>query len=137
MHHIIYLSWATAPFTTAQLQQLLTSARQRNTELALTGILLYGNGRFMQVLEGEEDRVQHVYAQIRQDARHYNILTFANKPIAARAFQEWAMGFQLLTAPQFEQVVGYLGPPEMPVSLAGFSQTDTFLFDLLRSFVLP
>jgi uncharacterized protein YaaQ len=137
MHHIIYLSWATTPFTTAQLQKLLTGARRRNTELAVTGILLYGNERFVQVLEGEEALVQEVYAQIRQDARHRNILTFANKPVAERAFREWAMGFQALTAPQFEQVVGYLGPPGVPVSLAGFSSTDSHLFDLLRSFMLP
>jgi hypothetical protein len=89
------------------------------------------------VLEGEEALVQEVYAQIRQDPRHHNILTFANKPIAERAFQEWAMGFQSLTKPQFEQIVGYLGPPEVPVSLADFSYSDMHLFDLLRSFVLP
>jgi hypothetical protein len=46
-------------------------------------------------------------------------------------------GFQSLTTPQFEQIVGYLGPPEVPVSLAGFSYSDMHLFDLLRSFVLP
>jgi hypothetical protein len=137
MHHIIYLSWATTPFTTAQLQKLLTGARRRNNELAVTGVLLYGNERFLQVLEGKEALVQEVYAQIRQDPRHHNILTFANKPIAERAFQEWAMGFQSLTTPQFEQIVGYLGPPEVPVSLAGFSYSDMHLFDLLRSFVLP
>jgi uncharacterized protein YaaQ len=137
MHHIIYLSWATRPFTAAQLHQVLTSARRRNTELAVTGVLLYGNERFLQVLEGEADVVQQVYAHIRQDPRHRNILTFANKAVAARAFQEWAMGFQALTAPQFEQVVGYLGPPEAPISLAGLSYQDSHLFDLLRSFVLP
>jgi hypothetical protein len=88
MHHIIYLSWATTPLTTTQLHTLLTSARRRNTELAVTGVLLYGNEQFLQVLEGEEEVVQQVYAQIRQDARHRNILTFANKPVAARAFQQ-------------------------------------------------
>lgn len=137
MHHILYLSWATTPFTPAQLHKLLTSARRRNTELAVTGVLLYGNEQFLQVLEGEEDVVQEVYALIRQDARHHNILTFANKPVAARAFPDWAMGFQVLPAPQFEQLLGYLGPPEVPVSLAGFSYADSRLFDLLRSFVLP
>jgi hypothetical protein len=54
MHHIIYLSRATGPFTEAQLQGLLTRARRRTTELAVTGVLLYGSERFLQVLEGEE-----------------------------------------------------------------------------------
>lgn len=137
MHHIIYLSWATVPFTNAQLQNLLTLARQRNTELAVTGILLYGNERFVQVLEGEESIIREMYAHIRRDTRHSNILTFANKPVAQRAFMEWAMAFQPLSLQQFDDVVGYLGPPDTPVNTAGFSYTDMHLFDLLRSFVLP
>jgi hypothetical protein len=47
------------------------------------------------------------------------------------------MGFQALTSQQVEQVLGYVGPPEVPVSLAGFAYTDRLLFDLLHSFVLP
>jgi hypothetical protein len=137
MHHIIYLSWAVAPFTNAQLQGLLTRARRRNTELAITGILLYGNERFMQVLEGEEAALQEVYAQIRQDPRHYNILTFANKPVAQRAFKEWAMAFQPVTSQQFDDVVGHLGPTDAPVNTSGLSYLDVHLFDMLRSFVLP
>jgi hypothetical protein len=65
---------------------LLTHAQRLNAELAVTGMLLYGNERFLQVLEGEAEVVQEIYAQIKQDARHHNILTFANKPVAERAF---------------------------------------------------
>ncbi|RZJ86778.1 MAG: BLUF domain-containing protein [Hymenobacter sp.] len=137
MHHIIYLSWATISFTNAQLDRLLTGARRRNTELAVTGILFYGNGRFLQVLEGEEEIVQEIYAHIKRDPRHGNILTFANKPIAERAFKEWAMAFQPLASQQFEDIVAYLGPPDVPVNTAGLSDTDRHLFDLLRAFVLP
>lgn len=137
VHHIIYLSWATAPLTNKQLQHLLVCARQRNTQLAVTGILLYGNERFVQVLEGEEEAVQAVYAHIRRDARHQNILTFANKPTAQRAFTDWAMAFQPITSQQFDDVVGHLGPPNTSLHLAGLSCSDGQLFDLLRSFVLP
>lgn len=137
MHHIIYLSWAVAPFTTAQLQRLLTRARQRNTELAITGILLYGNEQFMQVLEGEEEVVQELYAQIRKDPRHHNILTFANKAVAQRAFPEWAMAFPSVSAQQFAAVTGYLPPASVPARVAGFSSADSHLFDVLRSFVQP
>jgi hypothetical protein len=137
MHHIIYLSWTTAPFTDTQLQQLLVRARRRNAELAVTGILFYGNERFMQVLEGEEDTVRELYAQIRQDARHGNILTFANKPVAQRAFTEWAMAFQSVTPQQLEDIIGHLGPTNVPVNTARLPYTDVTLFDLLRSFVLP
>nr|GFC63030.1 hypothetical protein [Tanacetum cinerariifolium] len=137
MHHIIYLSWTTGPFTDKELQQLLTCSRQRNTELAVTGILLYGNEQFLQVLEGEEEVVQGVYARIRRDARHCNVLTFANKAIGQRTFTDWAMAFQPVSSQQLEKVVGYLGAPNAPVNTAGLSYNDMHLFDLLRSFVLP
>ena len=137
MHHIIYLSWATAPFTNAQLQSLLALARRRNAELAVTGILLYGNERFVQVLEGEQEVVKELYAHIRQDARHDNFITFADKPILQRSFKDWAMAFQPVAAQQFDGVVGYLGSPIAPLHVAALSYYDSRLFDLLRSFVQP
>jgi hypothetical protein len=137
MHHIIYLSYALAPFTNAQLQSLLTLARRRNTELAVTGILLYGNERFVQVLEGDEEAVQEIYEHIKRDPRHTNLITFANKPVEARAFKEWAMAFQPVSSQQFDDVVGYLGPLTVPVDTAGLAHADDNLFNLLRSFVQP
>lgn len=137
MHHIIYLSWATVPLTNAQLLGLLKFARRRNTELAITGVLFYGNERFLQVLEGEEEVVRELYAHIRRDARHTNILTFSDKPAAQRAFKEWTMAFQPLSTQQFEDVVGYLGPTNAPVSTSGLADTEGRLFEILRSFVLP
>lgn len=137
MHHIIYLSWAKAAFTDEQLAQLLVRARQRNTELAVTGVLLYGNERFVQVLEGEEHTLQELYALIRRDPRHDNFITFANKPIAQRAFPAWTMAFRPVSSAQLANVVGYLGPTDAPVNMLGLSYHDLHLFDLLHSFVLP
>lgn len=47
------------------------------------------------------------------------------------------MAFQPVSSQQFDDIVGYLGPTGVPVNTAGLSYTDTRLFDLLRSFVLP
>jgi hypothetical protein len=137
MHHIVYLSWATVPFTDKQLQELLVPARRRNMELGITGILLYGNECFLQLLEGEEDVVQELYAHIRRDVRHDTITAIANKAVAQRLFPDWAMAFQLTSARQLDTVVSYLGSPQVAVNTAGLLSTDQHLFDLLRAFVLP
>ena len=137
MHHIIYLSWATTPFTDAQLQELLAVSHTRNALLGVTGILFYGNERFVQVLEGEEAAVRAVYARIRRDARHGNFITYANKPVAQRAFAKWAMAFEPTSPQRFERLVGYLGATTTPVDTTGLSYTDLHLYDLLRSFVEP
>lgn len=137
MHHIIYLSWATVPFTNKQLRELLILARRRNAELGITGLLLYGNECFVQLLEGEKDAVQALYAHIRRDVRHGNIITFVDKAIAQRLFTDWAMAFQSASSQQLDAVAGYLGAPQVAVDTAGLPGTDQRLFDLLRSFVLP
>jgi hypothetical protein len=137
MHHIIYMSYALAPFTSGQLHQLLLSARRRNTELAITGILLYGNERFMQVLEGEETAVRALYELIRADPRHQHVTAYADKPIPARTFSEWAMAFHPSSPHQLLGLAGYPGATTMTVDLASFLPPDAKLFDVLRTFTLP
>jgi Sensors of blue-light using FAD len=53
MFHIVYASSASEAFTGPELQVLLDQARQKNAKFAVTGMLLYKDGNFMQVLEGE------------------------------------------------------------------------------------
>jgi hypothetical protein len=55
--HIVYASSALQPFTTSELQGLLEQARPKKSTLAVTGMLLYKDGNFMEVLEGEEEAV--------------------------------------------------------------------------------
>lgn len=137
MHHIIYLSWATAPFSDEQLRALLQEARSHNASLGVTGMLVYGNGCFLQVLEGEETTVRALYDYIKQDARHRDVTAYANKPITQRAFADWAMAFQATTPAQFEQLVGYLPPTDVTLDASRLSLVDMHLLDLLRSFTQP
>jgi hypothetical protein len=137
MHRIIYLSWASAPLAPGQLQEILGVARRRNTQLAITGILLYGNECFMQVLEGEEATVHTLYEQIKRDTRHCHITAYSDKPITQRAFADWAMAFQEITPPQLEEITGYLAPTEVVLDAERLPLHDMHLIDLLRSFTLP
>lgn len=137
MHHIIYLSWATVPFTNAQLLGLLKLARRRNTELAITGVLFYGNERFLQVLEGERQAVQGLYESIRRDPRHQNIITYVDAPATQRAFPEWGMAFQTGNVQQLVEAAGYLGPLNVRISTLGLSPFERHILALLRSFTQP
>lgn len=137
MHHIIYLSWAVTPFSDTQLQELLATSRTRNALLGVTGVLFYGNERFMQVLEGEEIAVRDLYDHIRRDPRHGNVLTYADKPVAERTFARWSMAFEPVTPQHFERLAGYLGPTRTPIDTTGLSDSDLRIYDMLRSFVEP
>ena len=93
MFHIIYVSTATERLSPSQLRDLLAVARQRNHSLGLTGLLLYANERFIQVLEGPEPAVRKVFETIQRDVRHKNIDTLRLESIEDRHFPDWRMGF--------------------------------------------
>ena len=66
MFQLVYLSSASQPFSEDDLVALLTQARQNNTAHGLTGMLLYKDGNFMQVLEGDEAEVRRLFHTIEQ-----------------------------------------------------------------------
>lgn len=137
MHQIIYMSYAVTPLSTAQLCQLLTLSRSHNAASAITGILLYGNERFVQVLEGQELTVRTLYERIKSDARHRHVTAYADRPITKRTFTQWAMAFQANSAEQAEILVGYLGTAEVAVDVLSILSIDTKLVTVLRDFTLP
>jgi hypothetical protein len=137
MHHLIYLSQATVPFDESQLAYLLAKAREFNTRHRLTGILLYGNDQFFQVLEGEAATVHGLYDRICQDPRHRNVTTYADKAITGRSFADWHMAYQALPPQQFLEFAGYVSPGALQLERTGLSVADTQLLQLLRTFVLP
>lgn len=137
LHHIIYLSRATVGFNDQQLQQLLRQANARNQTLNVTGILLYGQEQFLQVLEGEQTQVQALYESIRQDPRHRDVTTFADKEIQQRAFAGWAMAYHPQDPQQFKEFAGLVSPTELLLEQPNLTQADSQLLQLLRSFVLP
>jgi len=137
VHHIIYLSRATAPFTSADLQDLLVEARTHNAQLDITGVLLYGNEQFVQVLEGEASAVRKLYDSIKRDARHHNVSAYADKAIEQRAFEGWAMAFHEATPAQVAHLLGYVAPGDWTPDPTRLRQADAQLLELLRSFISP
>lgn len=137
LHHIIYLSRATVAFNEQQLQQLLLQANRRNQALGVTGILLYGQEQFLQVLEGEQALVQTLYEHIQQDPRHRDVTTFADKQIGQRAFEGWAMAYHPQDPQQLQQFAGLVSPTDVWVERPNLTLADQQLLQLLRSFVSP
>ncbi|WP_051166937.1 BLUF domain-containing protein [Hymenobacter norwichensis] len=136
MHHLIYSSSATVPFTDAALQELLTTARANNEQLQVTGVLLYHEGQFMQLLEGEASVIKSLYQLIEQDTRHTSIFKLADKPIEARSFSEWAMAFKPIDAEAFAQLKGYQSPDALDTAPQGLSGADALLLNIMRTFMV-
>lgn len=89
---IIYTSQATAPMNQDALRGMVAGASKRNRRLGVTGMLHCSDQAYLQVLEGEEQDVLTLYADILRDGRHDNVHTVAVRPIDARDFGGWSMG---------------------------------------------
>jgi hypothetical protein len=90
---LVYVSTADAPFTPAQLHDLLSVARANNARVGVTGMLLYHDGNFIQALEGPRAAVAALQERIALDPRHHGMLLLYHTRIETRSFAEWSMGF--------------------------------------------
>lgn len=104
--HLIYTSAATQYFESNTLLTLLEKARAKNASLGVTGMLLFENGSFFQILEGQESAVDDLYKTIAQDNRHEKCVTIIREPIAKRSFAEWTMGLGGANAQELDKMVG-------------------------------
>jgi hypothetical protein len=104
--HCVYCSASTRPFAAAELADLLLLARQNNARLGLTGMLLYAEGAFFQVLEGPAEAVDAIYSKIELDTRHAKMTKIIQEPIRRRVFEEWTMGFSAMSREDMETLPG-------------------------------
>ena len=58
---VMYASAALAVFSPRDLAELLAKARARNEACDISGLLVYFEGSFLQVLEGPQDDVELLY----------------------------------------------------------------------------
>lgn len=107
MLQLIYVSTATRAMTEDDLEDILRAARSRNKEMDVTGLLLYRDGAFIQVLEGEDDAVQEIYDLIESDERHRGVTLLSTTSIEEREFPNWQMGFRHLGDEDLRDLDGF------------------------------
>lgn len=109
MFYLIYVSAATKHMDTEELMLLLEQAREKNSHLEITGMLLYKSKSFMQMLEGEKETVLALYETIRNDERNNHPITIRMGNISERNFESWSMGFcnmdEVESLPAFDDYV--------------------------------
>ena len=107
MDTVIYASSATRRFGPAELVDLLSVSRRNNERLGVTGMLLFKDGNFLQVLEGERGAVRPLFDKISRDPRHSGLLMLRHAEQAHRDFAEWSMAFCDLNSDEARAVPGY------------------------------
>jgi len=105
--HLTYVSSATQEFSGDELARLLALSRVNNERVGVTGMLLYKDGNFMQVIEGSQDAVMTLKRHIERDGRHKGLLVLVAEERAERAFSEWSMAFRNLNEPSVNALPGF------------------------------
>lgn len=91
---LVYTSTAAQPFRETALEQLLEQCRRSNAVRDITGLLLFRDGRFLQVLEGPVEAVRRLVDTIADDPRHRAMRILLETPITVRLFSDWSMGYR-------------------------------------------
>ena len=94
MRQLLYVSNTVDELGLDDLDRVLTASRRNNAMMGITGLLLFIDGGFLQILEGEERAVRELYTRIASDPRHRNPRLMLDREIPSRAFAEWDMGFE-------------------------------------------
>ena len=113
---------------------LLEQSRARNERHGITGMLLYKNGHFMQVLEGDEADVMQVFADIERDKRHKNVDVLRTEYIQHRNFPDWTMGFRNIDKLDLSTVPGFTRLLEHDFNSEFFSEDTVEAHAMLLAF---
>ncbi len=82
MQHVIcYVSTASPDLNDGNIKKLFDTWQEKNAEKDIRGILLFSEGHFFQVLEGERTAVLNLYNKINLDTRHKGIIQVLGKDI--------------------------------------------------------
>ncbi len=135
MFHLVYSSTALEPVCETALLARLPRYRAKNLRLAITGLLLYKQGEFMQVLEGEETDVRSLFATIQADPHHNRVQLLVSLDVPKRHFARWSMGFKNLDNIDAGTVPGYTPYPDFPAYHERSGWKGSIATSLLASFM--
>lgn len=102
---IIYLSSATKLLSDNELKNLLSNSKTKNITKEITGLLLYIDGDFLQVIEGNKKDVLNLFELIKTDKRNRSVIPVFSDFVENRQFPDWSMGFSQLTYNELQKDV--------------------------------
>lgn len=90
---LIYMSQAVEGVSYKDLHDILETSRSNNLKKGITGLLIYREGFFFQILEGNEENVRNTVSKIRLDDRNESLRILTETTNDQRLFGDWSMAF--------------------------------------------
>lgn len=93
IQQLVYISTIRGHPSLALFERILAASRRNNARDGVTGLLVAGGNRFLQLLEGPTEQVRGTYARIRADDRHFAAVVLSARMADRRQCPDWAMGY--------------------------------------------
>lgn len=120
------------PATQRVVFNVVRKSRRNNPGWGVVGTLLFGDGQFLQVLEGKAGDVDALFEVISSDDRHCDLQVLRRRPIEQPAFAQWSMKFPTMNE-DLRSVLGLgLGDRFRPYQLDG-KKVDALIQHLVAS----
>ncbi|ELS30751.1 MULTISPECIES: BLUF domain-containing protein [Pseudanabaena] len=97
MKRITYISNFSRSLIKSEIESIGHVSQKHNSQEDITGVLMSCGSMFFQILEGEDGRVDRLYAKILKDERHHQIRCLKSEEnIEQRWFPDWPMEIIIL-----------------------------------------
>lgn len=90
---LIYVSTAEENVDYSEILNILTHSWKYNHNSYISGMLLYDDRHFMQIIQGPILTIDKLYARIENDSRHTNIKLIGEELLHERDCSGWGIGF--------------------------------------------
>jgi len=90
---ISYVSTAERSLSETEIRQILNDSEINNNKQNITGLLLYSEGNFFQIIEGDQKQIVQLYETIEDDSRHFNVIKLFGKEINKESFDGYKSDF--------------------------------------------
>jgi len=104
---VSYMSNQSQVLTNQDIESMLFQIREKNKRLAITGILLLIQGKFVQYIEGKSTEIDEVYDSIKKDSRHNELILLDSGKLDSRQFNDWSMAYKKVGDQEIKDILGH------------------------------
>ncbi|UTW56029.1 BLUF domain-containing protein [Kordiimonas sp. SCSIO 12610] len=95
LYRLVYLSSYIGVASEEGLKEIFDVASRNNARDNITGLLIFYEGNFFQVIEGEADKVNACFKRIESDRRHRLPTRLSVQDVESRVFDSWEALFYM------------------------------------------
>ena len=123
MRQLAYFSTASGHQDAIVVSAILATSREQNRRHGISGLLVAGGHRYLQVIEGPSAAIGTLIDNICRDPRHLSVNILYDQSVTQRSFEGWSMAYrqvpELREFATFRDLVDRMGETVSDLRLRG------------------